>query len=62
MHGFFSPPQGGAPEAVLTGDFLTTNVAFGGPDRRTAYVTLGSSGRVVTIDWDVPGLELAFGG
>jgi gluconolactonase len=56
------PPQGGAPEAVLTGDFLTTNVAFGGPDRRTAYVTLGSSGRVVTIDWDVPGLELAFGG
>ena len=54
------PPEGGAPTAIVTGDFLTTNVAFGGPDRRTAYITLGSSGRVVTTAWDVPGLELAF--
>ena len=54
------PPEGGAPTVIVTGDFLTTNVAFGGPDRRTAYITLGSSGRVVTTVWDVPGLELAF--
>lgn len=54
------PPEGGAPEVVIIPDFLTTNVAFGGPGRRTAYVTMGSSGRVATIKWDVPGLELAF--
>jgi len=54
------PPEGGAPQIVAIPDFLTTNVAFGGPDRRTAYVTMGSSGRVAMIDWDVAGLELAF--
>ena len=55
------PPEGGAPEVIAIPDFLTTNIAFGGPDRRTAYVTMGSSGRVATLDWDVPGLALAFG-
>lgn len=54
------PAEGGAPDVVAIPDFLTTNIAFGGPDRRTAYVTMGSSGRVAMIEWDVPGLELAF--
>lgn len=54
------PAEGGAPEVVAIPDFLTTNIAFGGPDRRTAYVTMGSSGRVAMIEWDVPGLKLAF--
>lgn len=54
------PAEGGAPDVVTIPDFLTTNIAFGGPDRRTAYVTMGSSGRVAMIEWDVPGLELAF--
>jgi len=54
------PPEGGTPEVIPTSDFLTTNICFGGPDRRTAFVTLGSSGRVVTFDWDVPGLKLAY--
>jgi gluconolactonase len=54
------PPEGGAPECLDMPDFLTTNIAFGGPDRRTAYVTLGSTGRVAMIDWDVPGLAPAF--
>ena len=53
------PPEGGVPEVVALPDFLTTNIAFGGPDRRTAYVTMGSTGRVALLDWDVPGLELA---
>jgi gluconolactonase len=55
------PPEGGAPQVIPTDDFLTTNICFGGPDRQTAYITLGSSGRVVTIRWDVPGLALAYG-
>lgn len=54
------PAEGGAPDVVAIPDFLTTNIAFGGPDRRTAYVTMGSSGRVAMIEWDVPGLKLAF--
>lgn len=55
------PPEGGPPEQVDTGDFLTTNICFGGADNRTAFVTLGNSGRVLTLDWDVPGLALNFG-
>lgn len=53
------PPEGGAPDQIETGDFLTTNICFGGPERKTAFVTLGSSGKVVRLDWDVPGLALA---
>jgi gluconolactonase len=42
-----------------TGDFATTNICFGGEDLRTAYVTLGRSGTVVTTQWPRPGLRLA---
>lgn len=55
------PPQGGAPDRIETPDFLTTNICFGGPDRGTAYVTLGNTGCVAQIDWPVSGLALAFG-
>jgi gluconolactonase len=54
------PPGGGEPAIIAIPDFLTTNIAFGGPDRRTAYVTMGSSGRIAQIDWDIPGLKLAY--
>ena len=37
-----------------------TNIAFGGPDMRDAYVTLSSSGKLVKLRWDEPGLKLAF--
>ncbi|MFC3698407.1 MULTISPECIES: SMP-30/gluconolactonase/LRE family protein [Sphingobium] len=55
------PPEGGTPQQIETGDFLTTNICFGGKDGRVAFVTLGSSGKVICIDWDAPGLPLAFG-
>jgi gluconolactonase len=42
-------------------DFLTTNIAFGGPDRQTAFITLGSSGRLVSLPWPRPGLRLHHG-
>jgi gluconolactonase len=38
-----------------------TNLAFGGPQHRTLYVTEGVLGRVVTIDWPVRGASLATG-
>ena len=46
----------GAPEP------LPSNLCFGGPDRRTAFITLGGTGRIVSCRMKVPGLKLAFGG
>jgi gluconolactonase len=53
-------PDGSGHEYVALPDRFTTNVAFGGDDRRTAYVTLSGSGRLVSLDWPRPGLELAY--
>lgn len=41
-------------------DPFITNIAFGGPDLCTAYLTLSSSGRLVACEWPTPGLALAF--
>jgi gluconolactonase len=41
-------------------DGLVTNIAFGGDDLRTAYVTLAESGRLVALDWHEPGLKPHF--
>jgi gluconolactonase len=38
---------------------FVTSVGFGGPDRRTAFVTLTQTGRLVALDWPRPGLRLA---
>ena len=43
-------------------DILTTNICFGGPELRTAFLTLSSTGRLVSVPWDAPGLALNFGG
>jgi gluconolactonase len=51
-------PDGGSREFLAFDDFYATNIAFGGPDLRTAYVTLSSTGRLVAIDWPRPGLRL----
>ncbi len=39
-------------------DVYTTNICFGGPDLRTAYVTLSGSGKLVAFEWERPGLRL----
>ena len=41
-------------------DFLPTNIAFGGPDLCDAYITLSSTGRLIKMQWPVPGLPLAY--
>lgn len=51
-------PDGGAAEHVALPDLYTTNICFGGPDLRTAYVTLSGSGKLVALDWPRPGLRL----
>ena len=45
-------------QSIELGDPDPTNLCFGGPDYRTLYVTLGSSGAVVSIEWPVAGLRL----
>jgi gluconolactonase len=46
------------PEPLADG--MLTNLCFGGPDLRTAYLTLTMSGRLVSCRWPRPGLRLAF--
>ncbi len=48
------------PVVVLRGPVgaSTTNLAFGGPDRRTVYVTDSTHGEVLRYTLDVPGLAL----
>lgn len=41
-------------------DFYATNIAFGGPDLCTAYVTLSSTGRLVSFRWPRPGQPLPY--
>jgi gluconolactonase len=40
-------------------DMFCTNICFGGPDLRTAYMTLSGTGKLVAMDWPEPGLRLA---
>jgi gluconolactonase len=40
---------------ACTGGRSTTNLAYGGPDRKTLYITESSSGAILTADLDVPG-------
>lgn len=51
-------PDGGELEVHPIAGDVTTNIAFGGPDRRRAVVTLSRSGRVVEATWPRPGLVL----
>ncbi len=44
------------PEPVF--DVMTTNIAFGGPDLRTAFITQSAIGRLIAVPWPVAGLRL----
>ena len=50
----------GEPSFVPMSDRVTTNICFGGPDLKTAFITLSSTGLLVSCDWPVPGLPLNF--
>lgn len=51
-------PEGEEVERIRMPDPYTTNLCFGGPDRRTAYITLSGTGRLVAMPWARPGLAL----
>ena len=48
-------PDGTLHSFIATGDDYTTNIAFGGPDHRTAFITLSRSGKLVKMDWHCRG-------
>ncbi len=51
-------PGGDVVDFVEVDDRITTNICFGGPDHRTAYVTASSTGRLLTTEWPYEGLKL----
>ena len=55
-------PDGRVVRQVPMGDPMTTNICFGGPQRRTAFVTLSGRGELVAMDWPEAGLALAHEG
>ena len=53
-------PQHGLLRHHTVPDMLTTNICFGGPDLRTAYVTMSHTGQLAALNWHEPGLKLAY--
>jgi gluconolactonase len=51
-------PDGKSWKHMPMPDVYTTNICFGGPDLRTAYVTLSGVGKLVAFEWERPGLRL----
>jgi gluconolactonase len=55
---FVVTPDGAEADVHPIPEDVTTNIAFGGPDMRTAVITLSRSGRLVQCTWPRPGLRL----
>jgi gluconolactonase len=54
-------PDGKHVEHHAMPDPMTTNICFGGPDMKTAYITLSWTGKLVAVDWPTAGLKLNHG-
>jgi gluconolactonase len=54
-------PAGDILRVVKMPERMPTNICFGGPDMRTAYITLSTSGKLVATQWDEPGFRLPHG-
>ena len=53
-------PDGGTIEHTPFPDLMVTNICFGGPDLRTAFVTLSGTGKLMAAEWPRPGLAMNF--
>ena len=54
------PGTGEEIDFIEAGDIWPTNIAFGGEDLRTAYISGSTTGKLIVIDdWPRPGLKLA---
>jgi gluconolactonase len=52
-------PGGEVLEFHEASEAYCTNICFGGPKLRTAYITLSGYGTLIAVDWPRPGLPLA---
>jgi gluconolactonase len=52
--------DGASVEFIPMPDPFTTNICFGGPELKTAYITLTGTGKLVALDWPRPGLKLHY--
>lgn len=53
-------PDGRVRDQLYFPEKFVTNIAFGGADLRSAFITLTTTGRLVKVHWPRPGLRLAF--
>jgi gluconolactonase len=53
-------PEGGRSAHVPIDDWYVTNLCFGGPALRTAFITLSAGGKLIAADWSTPGLRLNY--
>lgn len=53
-------PTGEILRSVDVGDYYVTNICFGGPLRRTAYITMAAGSQLGAMDWDETGLALNY--
>jgi gluconolactonase len=53
-------PDGENAKLIAMPDILTTNICFGGEDLKTAYITLSTTGKLVSCEWETTGLPLNF--
>jgi gluconolactonase len=56
----FSPEGNLRAIVPVPGDPMVTNICFGGPDLRTAYITASAFGTLQSHEWHCPGLPLNF--
>jgi len=62
VHGGISiiSPDGASVRHVPMPERWVTNICFGGPDLRTAFITLSSTGKLVSCEWEEAGTPLAY--
>ena len=53
-------PDGQRVEILPLSDPMITNLCFGGPDYRTAFITCSGTGYLIAVDWQRAGGRLAF--
>jgi gluconolactonase len=52
-------PDGSLAESIALPEKFVTSVGFGGARRRTAYITLTTTGRLIAMNWPRSGVKLA---
>lgn len=57
---FMFAADGSAQRHIPLPDFMTTNICFGGPDLRTAFITLASTGQLIAMPWPYAGVKLNY--